>query len=252
MVDNDVVRSAEEILQYQFTNDRVLAEALTHASVAGDRLASNERMEFLGDGMVGCDYIYETYPEMLEGEMTKVKSAVVSRRTCAKIARDLELDSLLRLGKGMTTRNGIPRSLSAAVFESIIAAIHLDGGYEEARRFILNHIEPFVEQAVRNGHQHNFKSILQQYAQREFGRSATYVLLDENGPDHAKCFQVRVDIGDRRFEASWAQSKKQAEQRAALNALVELGAAIIQPESEEVTLAPDVMKELATSTAHAN
>jgi len=237
--DQDLLRAAEDILNYTFNDPAILDEAVTHASVAGDRLSSNERMEFLGDavlGMVICDYIYRTYPDMLEGDMTKVKSSVVSRRSCAIVARDLGLDSLLRLGKGMTTRNGIPRSLSAAVFESIIAAIHLDGGFDQARQFILEHMTPLVEQAVRNGHQHNFKSILQQYSQQEFGRTATYVMLDKNGPDHAKCFQVCVELEGRRFEPSWAPSKKQAEQRAALNALLELGAVTVDDESDEIAL----------------
>jgi len=230
---------AEEILDYTFRDPAILKEALTHASVAGTRQTSNERMEFLGDailGMVVCDYLYSEYPDLLEGDLTKIKSAVVSRRSCSQVARELGLDRLLKLGKGMATRNDMPQSISAAVLESVIAAIHLDGGIEEARKFILRHLIPMIQKTARNGHQYNFKSILQQYAQHEFGRPANYLLLDENGPDHAKCFKVCVEIGERRFPSSWASTKKQSEQRAALNALLELNVAWIDQATEEIRL----------------
>ncbi|MFG0331177.1 MAG: ribonuclease III [Phycisphaerales bacterium] len=235
MIDPALRRTAEELLGYTFESPHYLEEAVTHASVADSRLESNERLEFLGDailGMVVCDYLFRHYPDLLEGDLTKIKSAAVSRRACAKVARRLGLEELLRLGKGMSNRDDLPSSLAAAAFESIIAAIYLDGGFEPARDFILTHMEGVIERAADSGHQQNFKSILQQYAQREIGSPAAYLLLDENGPDHAKCFEVCVEIGDRRFESSWAGSKKQAEQKAALNALLELGVVECDDEDE--------------------
>ncbi len=246
-MDSEFRATAEKILGYTFQDPSLLDEALTHASVAGTRQASNERMEFLGDailGMVVCEHLFVTFPDLLEGDLTKIKSAAVSRRACAKIAQDIQIDQLLRLGKGMQTRNGMPSSVSAAVFESVIAAIHIDGGLDSARTFILEHMIPVIDQAFRNGHQYNFKSILQQFSQQQFERPATYVLIDENGPDHAKCFKVTVEIGETQYPASWASSKKQAEQRAALNALLEMGAASIDPHTDEIHLIDEVISGL--------
>jgi ribonuclease-3 len=112
------------------------------------------------------------------------------------------------------------------VYESIIGAIYLDGGLEAARAFILDDLEPRMEQAATCGHQHNFKSVLQQAAQQELELTPQYIVLDEQGPDHAKCFEVCVELGARRFDSCWGPSKKQAEQQAALNALLELEFAV--------------------------
>ena len=219
---------ARPILGYLFKDAALLREALTHASSADDRLKSNERMEFLGDAILGyvvCEHLYHTYPDLLEGDMTKIKSTAVSRRICADITRKLNLDGLLLLGKGMGGRGELPSSIAAAVFESIIAAIYLDGGLEPARHFILDQVRPYIEEAASSTHQQNFKSVLQQVAQKVLPSNPSYITLDEKGPDHAKAFEVAVEIEGRRFNAAWANSKKEAEQQAALHALVELGLA---------------------------
>jgi len=127
------------------------------------------------------------------------------------------------LGKGMQRSEAMPPSLAAAVFESLIAALYLDGGYAAAEKFIGPLLDPLISRAAASGHQENFKSVLQQHAQQSDMESPAYRVLDEKGPDHAKCFKICVEMGTRRFEASWGQSKKQAEQAAALNALTELG-----------------------------
>jgi len=230
---------AESILQYTFKNPDLLKESLTHASIADTRLSSNERMEFLGDailGMVVCDCLYTAYPDLLEGDMTKIKSSAVSRRTCSEIACRLGLDQLLKIGKGMSNHNGLPESISAAVMESVIAAIYLDGGCAAASQFIRKHFLPIIKQCADNGHQYNFKSVLQQFVQSSGGSPISYRLLDEKGPDHAKCFKMCVEIDDRQFPSSWAASKKQAEQQAALSALIELEIAHIDPQTGEVAL----------------
>jgi ribonuclease-3 len=109
------------------------------------------------------------------------------------------------------------------VYESLIGALYLDAGLERTREFILRDMEPRISSAARSGHQHNFKSVLQQSAQQQFSSTPQYIVLDEQGPDHSKCFEVAVAIGDRRFASSWGPSKKNAEQAAALEALLELG-----------------------------
>ncbi|MEO0515321.1 MAG: ribonuclease III [Planctomycetota bacterium] len=215
-----------QILGYVFKNADLLEEALTHASLADDRRNSNERMEFLGDAILGyvvCEYLYQNFPDLLEGDMTKIKSAVVSRRVCAEITLSINLDGLLNLGKGMAGRPTLPSSVAAAVLESIIAAIYLDGGMEAARDFVVRQVEPYIHEAAASTHQQNFKSVLQQLSQKLLPCNPSYVLLDEKGPDHAKAFEVCIEIEGRRFGSAWANSKKQAEQQAALNALTELG-----------------------------
>lgn len=226
MDQSDIRSAAEAAIGYQFKDPALIERALRHASVSDSRLESNERMEFLGDavlGLVTCELIYHNYPNLLEGEMTKIKSTVVSRQTCASIARELGLDRLLSLGRGMQGRHTLPQSLAAAALEAVIAAVYLDGGLDAARAFLSPRLTTLIARAESCGHQENFKSVLQQYAQQNLDFTPVYLVLDEKGPDHAKCFEVAVEIGDRRFPSSWGQSKKQAEQLAALNALRELG-----------------------------
>lgn len=223
----DTIEAAQRALGYTFRDTELLRLALTHASVADSRLGSNERMEFLGDSVLGLivsERCFRRFPSMLEGELTKIKSTAVSRATCAQIARDLGLHDLLALGKGVRNANDMPQSLAAAVLESVIAAIYLDGGMEAAVDFVAPFADELIERAAECGHQENFKSILQQRAQQDYGHTPQYRVLDEKGPDHSKCFKVCVDLGNRRHTPAWGQSKKRAEQLAALNALREIGA----------------------------
>lgn len=223
---DDLRERAESVLGYRFANHELLRESLTHASIADNRLESNERMEFLGDAvldLIVCEELYRRFPHYLEGELTKLKSAVVSRRTCAEIARETGLHTLLIIGKGISSRDRMPHSLAAAVYESIVAAIYLDGGLEPVRQYVLRTIGPKIDALSANDHQHNYKAVLQQHAQRLLGGTPNYELLDEKGPDHCKCFEVCVEIGGRRFSGAWGPNKKMAEQKAALRALQELG-----------------------------
>lgn len=222
---DNLLARCEERIGYVFKDRELLRSALTHASGALHRLASNERLEFLGDailGLVVCEILYRQYPEYLEGDLTKIKSVVVSRQTCAKISRELGLDEFLILGKGMTTHPHIPRSLMSDVFESLVAAMYLDGGEAPAREFILRYVAPEIELVAGGEHGGNYKSLLQQLAQREYGTTPTYQLLDEKGPDHSKCFKISAQIGGNRYPPAWGRNKKEAEQRAARNALSDL------------------------------
>lgn len=215
----------EEILGYRFQDRALLRRALTHASAARIRLESNERLEFLGDAFLGavvCESLFDQFPESDEGELTRIKSVVVSRTTCARMTRHLGLHEFLVLGKGIAVHDRIPGSILACVFESIIGGIYLDGGFEAAKRFILNMVGEEIHRAADSVTGVNYKSLLQQLSQRTFGATPIYAVLDEKGPDHSKCFKVSAMIGAHRYVAAWGPSKKEAEQRAANNALFEI------------------------------
>lgn len=224
-----LLETLQQRVGYHFKDTNMLLAALTHASGAEHRLGSNERLEFLGDAILGavvCEILFHQYPQYLEGDLTRIKSIVVSRQTCAKISEALGMQEFLILGKGMTTHPSVPSSLLADVFESLVAAIYLDGGDAAARRFITATIGPEIDLAAEGETGSNYKSLLQQMAQREHGTTPTYQLLDEKGPDHSKCFKVAAQVGGSRYQPAWGRNKKEAEQRAARNALSQLSGEI--------------------------
>src|SRR5262245_10381821 len=141
--DAEILKECQETIGYTFRQPELLRAALTHTSGANTRLASNERMEFLGDsvlGLVACEQLYLRFPDYQEGDMTKIKSVVVSRRTCARISRLLHLGEHVFMGRGMGHHGVVPPSILADVYESLVAAIYLDGGLEAARPFILKYM----------------------------------------------------------------------------------------------------------------
>ena len=223
----DLVARAEAVVGYRFDDPTLITRALTHASVSDGRLDSNERLEFLGDavlGLIACEEIYRVYPDLLEGEMTKIKSVAVSRRICAKIAQRIGLEELIRLGKGIRDQKGsLPHSLAAASLESTIAAVYLDGGLEPVRAWLSPLIEPHIIGAAESGHQQNYKSVLQQHVQQTLQSTPSYRVVAQTGPDHAKTFVIAVEIQGEMYEPADGPSKKQAEQRAALRALDAMG-----------------------------
>jgi ribonuclease III len=226
----------EAALGYRFRDRPLLETCLTHASVARTRLASNERLEFLGDavlGLVVCELLFKRYPDFPEGELTRVKSVLVSRSTCAEMSRRLGLDRLLLVGKGLGAHDRIPTSILGAVFESLVAGVYLDGGLEAARAFIERAVDEELERAASRDRGRNFKSVLQHLAQKRFGETPAYRLVDEQGPDHSKCFQVAAVIGETAFPAAWGASKKEAEQAAARMALTDLGEDPLAADEEE-------------------
>ncbi len=230
------LRHCQARIGYYFKDPSKLKEALTHASGANHRLGSNERMEFLGDSILGfvvCEMLFQQFPRLLEGDLTKIKSVVVSRMTCAKVSDELELQEFLIVGKGMSARSRVPRSVLADVFESIVAAMYLDGGIEPVREFIEKHMQSDIDRASKGDSDDNYKSLLQQMAQRDFGATRTYQLLDERGPDHKKLFKVSAFISGRDFPPAWGSNKKEAEQRAACNALASIDGSEV-PYSEEM------------------
>ncbi len=222
---DEQLEACERRLKYSFRDRTLLALCLTHASVAPTRLKSNERLEFLGDAILGavvCEILFHQFPEYPEGEMTRIKSVLVSRNTCAQVAESLHLDRFLRLGKGLRQQSEIPMSIMAGAFEAVVAGVYLDGGMDAAQQFVERAIQLELSRFANLDDAKNHKSLLQQLCQKRFGDTPEYRLLDEKGPDHAKCFKIAAVVGPQIFTAAWGPSKKEAEQRAAHNALCEL------------------------------
>ena len=233
-MNEETLQQIEQTISYKFSDKSLLVQALTHSSSVDNRLLSNERLEFLGDAVLAvviCQTLFERFPGYLEGDLTKVKSMLVSRGSCARLSRQLKLHKFLKVGKGMASSRALSGSLAAGALEAVIAAIYIDSGFDAARNFIFRTFRSLIEQADAEEVQGNFKSLLQQHAQEQFNSTPTYVLLDEKGPDHDKCFELEVVIEERHFPSAWGTNKKEAEQKAAFNALVELG--VLKKTSQE-------------------
>ncbi len=228
MVDVECLKKCEAIVNYQFKESSLLDAALTHSSATTHHLHNYERLEFLGDavlGLVVCDHVYTIYPDRREGDLTVIKAAAVSRKSCARISDHIGLSALVRVGAGMNRTAGLPMSVAAGLLEAVIGAIYVDSGgnLEPIRQFFLPLIGQSLDEIIQNQHDQNYKSILQHHAQREFGSTPVYHVQAEAGLDHNKSFQVYVTIGGQRYEAQWGASKKLAEQAAAKSALEKLG-----------------------------
>jgi len=208
----------QERLGYQFKDQSLLRIALTHSSSRGELGWSNERLEFLGDailGMIVSEHLYRRLPDHPEGDLTKIKSVVVSQAVLAKVSRRLRIRDYVVLGKGLSNRRALPASLLANVFEALISAVYLDGGLEAAREFVIHHLHREIKAVRENRHERNFKSLLQQYSQHAFATTPTYRLVHEEGPDHTKTFHVTSVINEKEYGTGSGKSKKEAEQRAA-------------------------------------
>lgn len=217
----------EEKLGYVFQNRALLENALTHSSYAnenrGKGLQSNERLEFLGDsvlGMVTADYLYRAHPDLPEGDLTRTRAALVCEGSLVEVARELDLGSHLLLGKGEDTGGGRERpSIVADAVEAVIAAVYLDGGIGSARKVITRFILDAEEEKAGS---RDYKTALQELVQRESGQVLEYRLIGSTGPDHAKIFQVAVDLNGEPIGTGEGRSKKEAEQAAAKAAFVGL------------------------------
>lgn len=217
-----LIKKCEQRIAYDFNDPKLLLQALTHSSGADTPVDSNERLEFMGDAVLGyviCELLFKKFPQRDEGDLTKIKSVVVSRETCLRIAQSLDLKDFIRIGRGVGRNSGIPPSILANAVEAIIAALYLDGGIKIARRFILHHFAPEVMKMADSISCDNHKSLLQDMIQREYGVHPDYIILDEKGPDHVKCFKIAVRVKGRYFPAAWGNTKKSAEQHAAENAI---------------------------------
>ena len=217
-MDKQVLEACENQIGYKFRNEFWLNKALTHSSNRGNSRLSNERLEFLGDavlGMVVSEHLFTRLKERAEGELTKIKSMVVSRAMLARRSKQLGLDTSISVGKGMLEGDELPVSVMANVLEAVIGAIYLDGGIEPAQKFVIDSLASEMDEAIADQDHGNYKSLLQQFAQREFANTPTYKVLADVGPDHGKSFLVVTLISGQKYESAWGRSKKEAEQRAA-------------------------------------
>ncbi len=231
----ELIQRCEELISVRFQNPTYVLDALTHSSGADSSTASNERLEFLGDSVLGftvCEFLFREFPHWNEGELTKIKSAVVSGQSCAQWARKLNLEQVIVVGKGVAQKGELPVSLLADAFEAILAAIFLDQGLAAAQAFLLPLIRDQIDTVLQCSVANNHKSALQQLTQKHYASAPNYALLQEVGPDHDKSFHVAVKIGDRVFPSAWGKSKKEAEQKAAELALSALGVDLSPATSE--------------------
>ncbi len=232
-VDNTEIRKklkdCQQTLGYSFKNTKLLENALTHTSFKTPYNPSNERLEFLGDailGMVISEYLFKKFPNYSEGKLTKIKSVVVSSVTLAKIGTEMDLKRHVSVGKGLTTGSSLPKSLIANVFEAIIAAIYIDGGLKAVFDFILKHLDNEIDIVCNNKHEKNYKSILQHFCQKEQGHIPKYKIIKQSGPDHKKTFEVVTLINNVEYCTGLGNNRKNAEQIAARKTLESLAAKI--------------------------
>lgn len=217
----------ERELGYEFQNPALLENALTHSSYAnenrGRSLGSNERLEFLGDsvlGMVVADYLYRAHPDLPEGDLTRTRAALVCEGSLVEVAHALGLGSYLKLGRGEDAGGGRARpSIQADAVEAVLAAVYLDGGIGSARKIIRRFI---LDREQEKGASRDYKTALQELVQRESGQVLQYRLTGSSGPDHAKVFSVEVDLNGRSVGRGEGHSKKEAEQNAARAAVAAL------------------------------
>ena len=220
-----MIKDLENAIGYRFKNITLLQNALAHSSYANERwhnsLKSNERLEFLGDsilGMVVAEYLYSNFPDRLEGDLTRMRADMVCERSLALIAERIELGQHLLLGNGEETGGGRKRdSILADAVESIIAACFLDGGMEPARKFINTFV--LTDVPVRKLRNADYKTALQELVQQKKNQVLSYALVEESGPDHDKRFVVQVSLNGAVVGSGEGRSKKKAEQDAARTAI---------------------------------
>ena len=221
------VGSLQESLNVRLTNPSLLEQALIHSSYLNEYLgtvsASNERLEFLGDAVLGfivAEKLYQNFPGLAEGEMTRIRSALVRGETLAQVARRLRLGDYLYLGKGEEAGGGRqkPANLSGAL-EAVIAAIYLDRGLAVTRELVLEWLAEELQKVAGQGKGVDYKSQLQEVIQIEYRSPPSYRTVQAAGPDHDKLFTVEVMIGDKVLGRGAGKSKKLAEMEAACDAL---------------------------------
>lgn len=219
----------EEIIAYSYHNKALLGEALTHSSYANEGrkgVKNNERLEFLGDSVLSvivAEFLFTHYRHQPEGELTKLRAALVCEQSLYHFAQKINLGDYIHVGKGEEHTGGRTRpSILSDAFEAVIASIYLDGGFEEAKKFVLRFI-PEQMDVKKVSSQSDYKTALQEIIQKNREEKIEYVLVREAGPDHNKAFTVEVHLNSNVIGAGRGRSKKQAEQYAAKEALELMG-----------------------------
>ncbi len=217
----------EELIGYKFKDPMLLVRALTHTSYANELKINGyghyERLEFLGDAvleLVTSDYIYNNYPNLPEGKLSKLRASIVCEFSLSKDARQINLQKYILLGKGEEMTGGRQKdSIIADVMEAIIGAIYLDAGFDTAA----HHIQKFILSDIDNKQLfYDSKTILQEYCQKKWKKEPTYEIIRESGPEHSRTFEVEVHMGDDIMASGVGGSKKGAEQQAAYEALLKM------------------------------
>ena len=222
----------QEIIGYRFTDEKLLKTALTHSSFANENKTANvkfnERLEFLGDsvlGLVVSRYIFENFPKLPEGKLTKMRASVVCERSLWECAVNIDLGNYLILGRGEENMGGRTRmSILADAFEALIAAIYLDSSFETAREWVLGQLYETIMDASRGKMFKDYKTEFQEVVQQNGDVDISYQVASESGPDHNKSFVVEVYLNGAFMGSGEGTSKKKAEQMAAQNALIQLKA----------------------------
>lgn len=219
----------EEKLGYSFENKDLLILAFVHRSFVNEHRdlikEHNERLEFLGDSVLGlilADFLYHRLPSCPEGQLSQLRSRLVDQQACVEYIAKFDLKEEILLGRGEKMSEGKARnSILADVFEAIIGAIYLDAGLQVTKSFLLSHFEEKMEVEIQSPPR-NFKAELQDYSQKKFQKVPLYKVIEETGPDHAKVFHVMVYLNEQEAGIGVGISKKEAEQRAAFEALAKL------------------------------
>jgi ribonuclease-3 len=212
-------------LGYRFRDKNLLLQALTHSSAARDPQSSNERLEFLGDSVLGflvSEILVEKFPFYKEGDLSLARANLISAGVLAERAKSLGLDKVVFLGKGLQSRKEIPRSILANLFEAMVAAIYIDGGLEGAKRFLLKNLDQEIQKILQRGSRKDYKSLLQDYVQKRHFKLPNYIVVKERGPEHMKKFFVVVEVAGKKFGPAKGSSKREAQQTVAKLALEEL------------------------------
>ena len=225
----DVLEETHRRLPYHFRKPALLEEALTHRSHEQPSTANNERLEFLGDAVLGLivsEYLADTFPELAEGDLSQIRARLVGGSTLADAARRLSLGQMLRLGRGEERTKGRNKgSLLANALEAVIGAVYMDGGMAAARTFTLGVLEAQLQELHQedlSAFRQDYKSQLQEWCQRHAQALPVYTVIEESGPDHQKTFEVTVEIEQQCQGSGKGCSKKTAEQEAAKQALAQL------------------------------
>ena len=224
---DEKLKELEKILGTSFLNYNLFSQALTHSSYAYELrskdVADNERLEFLGDAVIKLvisEYLYNKFPEKAEGDLTKIRAAVISDRTLAAVSRKLRLGSYLLLGTNEKKTGGVSRKSNLAnAFEALTGAIYLDSGLGKARDFLVENIASEIEKVSKAGYIRDYKSALQEYVQQRKWGLPQYRVVRETGPKHKKVFWIEVKIKGKKWGEGKGLNKKEAEQRAAFEAM---------------------------------
>lgn len=229
---NNIQYPLEELEQkigYKFNDISLLRRAMTHSSYANEQRSKgidcrdNERFEFLGDSvlsLITSESLFTTFPDKAEGDMSKIRAAAVCEKALDEYCAELSLGSYLYLGHGEEINGGRERpSMIADAFEALIAAVYLDGGFENVKRFLLPFVSKKIEKIIKDGSEKDHKTLLQQIVQQEQGEILQYVTVSETGPSHQKTFEVEARLNSNVIGRGVGSSKREAEQIAAKDAL---------------------------------